>query len=126
MTEERLKEVNIQKLPLFYRLILKIPNVQIDRVPGIIQGLFWAIALPLLILVEVVVSFCLLAFLPPPANLAALAIIPAAIIVIFAKLMLERLINWWNGLVSSQARHWDVTRAIDEYKELLERQRRKD
>jgi len=125
MTEEKLEKIDKQKLPLLYRLILKLPNMRVESLPHVIQGLFWGIVLPLLIGVEVLVSFFLL-FLPPPANLIALTIIPAAILIIFVKTMLQRFINWWNGFVSSQTYKWNVTQALDEYKDLLEKQNAKN
>lgn len=120
MAQEKIEKLDKRKLPFFYRLLPRITSVKSESLPSAFQGFFWVIALPLLIAVEVMVTSYLVVFIPSPANYISLCVIPVVVLILFAKLMLERLIDWWNGFVSGQNQQWDVKKTILEYKKLLE------
>jgi hypothetical protein len=126
LSEERLEKVEVSRLPFLYRLLLKFPNVKIESLPSMLQGMYWAVILPILVGTETLVTFCLIAFIPPPMNLIAALAIPAVIFIVFVKIMLERFIDWWNGLVGNQTNQWNVSQKVTEYKELLDKSKKRD
>jgi hypothetical protein len=111
------------ELPWFYRFLLKIPFVRAATVFGEYEGVYWAIVLPLLMVMEFVVSFFLLLCLPFPVNIIATGIIPAFTLVIFIRVQLERFLNLVSTMTQT-VRKWDVAEAIDDYVRLLEVQKR--
>lgn len=121
MTDDKLQKIDKNKLPIFFRLLLSLPNVKLQSLPGIMQGMFWAVILPLFLGTEALVTFCLISFLPPPINLIATLAIPAVIFIAFVKIALDRFIVWWNGLVSCQTQQWNVSEKVTEYTELMEK-----
>jgi len=109
------------KLPLLYRLILKLPKMSLESASGI----YWAVVIPVFLVCEFVLSFFLLILFPFPINLVMTSVIPIAIFVVFVKVQLERFMNWWNLTFQSEPMKWDVKEAVEEYIKLLQKQKSK-
>jgi len=118
MTENEFKEINEKDLPWFYRLILKISGAEFLENAG---GLFWAVIVPVFLMVEFFLSFFLLLYFPFPVNMIFVSIIPTVILALFAKITLERFINWWNANFGGKYFEWNLKKALDEYLSMLEK-----
>lgn len=118
-------KINENKLPFIYRLILKLPKVGLDNFPDGFQGIFWAIVVPIFMVIEFFLSFFLLISFTFPLNIILTGIIPLAIFVIFVKVTLERFINWWNAIFG-EPYTWNIEKAVNEYLNLLRRQNKKE
>lgn len=113
------------KLSWFYRLILKLPKITLESASADLEGIYWAIMIPIFIVCEAFLSFFLLIAFPFPVNLVVTSIIPTAIFVVFVRVQLERFLNWWNLNVRSKPMKWDVKKGTEEYMKLLQKQRSK-
>jgi len=109
------------KLPWIYRLILKLPKINLDFFSDF-QGIYWAIVIPIFLVDEFFLSLFLLIAFPFPINLVVASVIPIAIFVIFVKVQLERFMNWWNSVFRSKPMKWDIKEATEKYIKLLEKQ----
>lgn len=118
MSEDKLKKVDRDKLPLFYRLILKIPVAEF--LEGCSSGVFWAIIVPLFCFFEFFLSMFLLLYFSFPINVILTSIIPVAVFLVFTRISLERFISWWN-LNIGEASKWDVEKTMEEYFVLLKK-----
>ena len=122
MTTEKIDE---KKLPLIYRLFLKLPKPTLDFLPDFSHGIFWAVIAPLFIALEFFLSLFLLMDLPFPTNILSVSIIPTIIFIIFLRITLERFINWWNATFTHQGFEWNVEKLAKEYSDLLKKQKSK-
>jgi hypothetical protein len=124
MNERKLKKIDRNKLPLFYRLILKIPGV--DFLESSASGVFWGIVVPIFLFLEFSLNLFLLLFFPFPINIVLTSIIPVAVLIIFIRISLERFINWWNLTVGERSREWNVEEIMQEYLALLKKKEKKE
>jgi hypothetical protein len=116
------KDVDDEKLPWFYRLILRLPKPVLEHFsPEWIHGIYWAIIVPLFIIFEFFLSLYLLLTFPFPINLIATLIVPTTIFIAFLRIQLERLMNSWNAMIKKESTEWDVDNAIQEYLKVLKK-----
>lgn len=118
MSESKVREIDKDKLPWSYRLILKIPGA--DFLQNVSSGIFWAIVVPIFLILETFLSLFLLLYFPFPMNIAIASIIPALILLMFLRISLERFINWWNVTVKD-SQEWNIDKTMQEYLELLKK-----
>jgi hypothetical protein len=123
MSQSELKEIDKDKLPWVYRLILKIPGV--DFLENTSSGVFWSLIAPVFLVLEFFLNFYLLLFFPFPVNVILTLIIPAIVLLVFLRISLERFINWWNLTLGEHRRKWDVEKTVQEYLVLLEKKKKK-
>jgi hypothetical protein len=120
------EELKIQKgkLPLIYRLFLKLPVPSLDFLPDFFQGIYWVIIMPIFLTLEFFLSLFLLVSFSSPANILLTCSIPTVVLIIFLRISLERFINWWNAIAGEQNREWNLRKAVENYIVVLEKQRR--
>lgn len=124
MTGEKLGKIDEEKLPLIYRLILRLPKPTLDFLPEVSQGIFWAIIVPIFLILEFFLSVFLLVAFPFPTNILFTSIVPTIIFIIFLRTMLERSINSWNALMESGI-VLNVEKAVRDYVDFLKKQKSK-
>ncbi|MEM3696752.1 MAG: hypothetical protein QXQ94_04510 [Candidatus Bathyarchaeia archaeon] len=124
MGEEKLKNIEKSKLPFFYRLILKVPGA--NFLENVSSGIFWAIVVPIFLVLEFFLNLFLLLLFPFPTNIVLAGIIPVAVLIIFIRISLERFINWWNLNVGESSFKWDVEKTLQEYVALLKEKEKKE
>jgi hypothetical protein len=123
MSEGKLKKIDRDKLPLFYRLVLKIPGT--DSL-GNFGGIFWSIIVPIFLILEFFLNIFLLLFFPFPINVVLTSSIPVAVFIIFIRINIERFINWWNATVEKSSLEWNPEKTMQEYLSLLEKKKKKN
>jgi hypothetical protein len=116
MNEQKLEKIDKNKLPLIYKLILKVPGS--DFIQSISSGIFWSIVVPIFLLLDFFINFFLLLLFPFPINILLTLIIPAAVLMVFLRINLERFINWWNLNIEDSFK-WDVEKSLKEYLTIL-------
>ena len=122
MSDSGAQEVNRNKLPWFYRLILKIPGTDFVESSG---GIFWGVVVPVFVVLEFLLSLFLILSFPFPANIVLVGIIPTAVLMIFLRISLGRFLNWWNSTFGESRFEWNVEKTLEEYYALLERKKKK-
>jgi hypothetical protein len=123
MSEGKLKKIDRDKLPLFYRLVLKIPGTDSLENFG---GILWSIIVPIFLVLEFFFDIFLLLFFPFPINVVLTPIIPVAVFIVFVRINLGRFINWWNAAVEESGFEWNVEKTVQEYLSLLEKKKEKN
>jgi len=123
MNEVKVKKIGRDKLPWFYRLVLKIPGA--DFLVSSSSGVFWAIVVPVFLVLEFFLSIFLILIFPFPVNVLLTAIISIVVFMIFIKVSLERFMNWWDSIVGESGLEWDVEKRTREYVALLEKRKEK-
>lgn len=109
--------IDKSKLPLIYRIILKIPGA--DFLENCSSGIFWAIVVPIFLALEFFLNMLLLLSFPFPLNITLVSIIPTIIFLIFLRISLERFIRWWNSEVAKAGFEWNIDKTIREYVSIL-------
>jgi hypothetical protein len=117
MSEEKLKKIDKNKLPFFYRLILKVPGANL--IGSSSSGIFWAIIVPIFLVLEFFLNLFLLLYFPFPINIVLTSIIPVVILIVFVRISLERFINWWDLNVGESSFKWNVEETMQEYLAIL-------
>jgi hypothetical protein len=117
MSEEKLKKIDKNKLPFFYRLILKVP-----RANFLGSVFFWnflgynsANIFGFRIFLKPLLAF----IFSISNNIVLTSIIPVAILIVFVRISLERFINWWNLNVGESSFKWNVEETMQEYLAIL-------
>jgi len=122
MSDSGAQKVNRNKLPWFYRLILKIPGTDFIESSG---GIFWGVVVPVFVVLEFLLSLFLILSFPFPANIVLVGIIPTAVLMIFLRISLGRFLNWWNSTFGESRFEWNVEKTLEEYYALLEKKKQK-
>lgn len=102
------------------------PDFVTKRLPGI-EGIYWAVIVPILMIIYFYLSFWLTSFLSAylafPFNIIILLSMPTILLMIFVRTQLERAIALWRSMRNPQ-REWNVSKVAEELEELLRRQKR--
>jgi hypothetical protein len=112
MSKQKLKRIDRDKLPFWCRFILKVPGAEF--LENCSSGVFWAVVVPVFIILEFSLSFFLLVYFRFPINIFLVSIIPTIIVLIFARISLERFINWWNSEVAKEDFKWNIEEEMQE------------
>lgn len=130
-----LSSEDLEQVPRRYRwllkLFLKLPNPRfpyflLQKLPEI-EGFFWALIIPVFLVVYFLFSFWLFVALSRlivfPFDFLIGFFIPAIIFVFFLRIQLGRTLVWWKSLRHSP-RKWQVSEVLDELAELFEKQQK--
>jgi hypothetical protein len=118
--EKKPQRIDREKLPLFYRFILKIPIPAISTFIDIPSGIFYAIILPIFVFLDFFVNIYLLIGFSFPINIFLVCVVPVVILAIFERVTADRFINWWNSGVVGGYVQRDVKEVLKEYLALQE------
>jgi len=113
-----LQGIDRDKLPWFYRLILKIPGVSSVEDAS---GVFWGIIVPVFAMVDIWLNLYLFFALRLPINVIVIGIVPITVLIIFIRVSLERFINFWNLTVRKSHSEWIIEETVQEYITLLKK-----
>ena len=113
-----LSTVDASKLPILYRLVLKIPFI--TRIEGA-SGVFWGLIVPVLAFFNIMLTWFMLMAFPFPINIILVGIVPTSIFIVSIRLSLERFINFWNYRVARSHLTWDIEASVREYLTLLKK-----
>jgi|APFre7841882654_1041346.scaffolds.fasta_scaffold00002_25 hypothetical protein len=118
--ERKLQRIDREKLPLFYRFILKIPIPAIISSIDIPSGIFYAIILPIFMLLDFFLNIYFLIGFSFPINILLVCVVPVVFLAIFVRATADRFINWWNSGVVGGYVQRDVKEVMKEYLALKE------
>jgi hypothetical protein len=122
MSQTDAKEIDRNQLPLIYRLLLKIPGTNFFG--NCSSGIFWAVVVPAFLFLEFFLTMILLLAFSFPINIVVAATIPTAVLLMFARISLERFINSWNLTIGEKS--WNIDRTMPEYLDLLKKKKEKE
>jgi len=110
-------------LPLIYKIILKFPKLSVESFSPELQGLFWAICLPLFVVGVFFINLVLLVLLSFPFNYASAGVINIVIVMFIARIYVERSLNLEKALLHERGFKWDIIKTTQEYSELLKKRK---
>jgi hypothetical protein len=129
-----LSREELEQIPPRYRWVLRLllklpepgfPDFVLRRLPGI-EGIYWAMIVPIFLIIYFFVSIWLVSFLSFhvmfPFNILFGLSMPAIFLVIFIRVQLERAIALWRSAKGSE-KEWNVSKVVGELVELTRRQR---
>lgn len=131
LSREELDQVP-QRYRWLIKLFLKLPNpgfpyFVLKKLPGI-EGIFWAVVTPILLILYFLSNIWLIAFLSLhvifPFNILLGLLIPTIIFVFFLRIELERTILWWKNL-QGPGKEWDISKVVEEFVELTKKQKQR-
>jgi len=95
----KIQRIDRNKLPLFYRLILKIPMPASFTLVDIPGGIFYAIILPIFLFLDFFLNIYFLIGFAFPINVILFLAFPFSVLVIFVRVNADRFIDLWNSSV---------------------------
>ena len=113
--EGKLERIDRDKLPIFYRIILKIPIPEISTGVNIPSGIFFAIVLPIFMFLDFFLNIYFLISFSFPVNLILFFAVPIAILVVFVRVTADRFINLWNSSVVGGFAQREIKEVLAEY-----------
>lgn len=120
MEQEKFEKIDREKLPLFYRLLLKVPIPSIGTSIDIPSGIFWAVILPIFLTLDFFLNIYFLIGFSFPINIFLMCVVPVAILLIFVRVTIDRFINWWNSGVVGGYTQRELKKVLQEYLALRE------
>jgi hypothetical protein len=118
--EKKLQKIDREKLPLFYRFILKIRIPAISTSIDIPSGIFYTIILPIFVFLDFLLNIYFLIDFSFPINIFLVCVVPVVILAIFVRVTANRFVNWWNSSVVGGYVQRDVKEVLKEYLALQE------
>jgi hypothetical protein len=112
---KKFQKIDKAKLPLFYRLILKLPIPTISTSISIPSGIFWAIIFPVFLILDFYLNIYLLLSYSFPINIILVCVFPVAILMVFIRVTITRFINWWNSSMVGGYVQREVEQVLEEY-----------
>jgi hypothetical protein len=121
MEKEKFEKIDREKLPLFYRLLLKVPIPSISSsLIDIPSGIFWAVIFPIFLFLDFFLNIYFLVGFSFPINIFLVCVVPVAILVIFVRVTIDRFISWWNSAVVGGYTQHELKKVLQEYLALRE------
>jgi hypothetical protein len=117
---------DVKGLPLIYKIILKFPKLSVESFSSELQGLFWAVGLPLFVIGVFFLNFALLVLLYFPFNYLAVGVINFMIVMFIARIYVERSLNLEKALLHERGFKWDIIKTTHEYSELLKKKEKSE
>jgi len=124
MSERKFERIDRSKLPFWYRFILKVPGAKF--LENCSSGVFWAIVVPVFLLLEGFLNMFILVYFWFPVNIILVSIMPIIIFLVFARISLERFINWWNNEATSGSFRWNIEERMQEYLAMVKKEEKKE
>ena len=122
--EKKLQKLDVKRLPLIYRLLLKLPLPSLESFVQESQGIFWAVIVPVCLVLYAVVGFWTLIYFSFPTNVILFLTVPTIIFLFFLRIMLERFISEWNAMIGGSEKEWNIEKLVDEYLDIVRKRKR--
>ena len=113
-----------EQLGLIYRLILRLPKLSLESLPPVLQGTFWVIILPLVLIGQCYLNFYLLLAFRFPLNVLVVGGVVSIFLVAFYRVMLDRALNSLRMLFYPARLDKDAEQLVQEYIHLLKKKRK--
>jgi hypothetical protein len=114
------EDSQIENIPLFYRIILKVPKLSLDALSENekLHGIFWAAILPSLLLCNLLLNMLLIATLSFPFNILSVTAINLLIMLLALRILVERALNSEKAYLSKSF-NWNMEKSLQEYFALI-------
>jgi len=109
-----------EDIPLFYKIILKVPKLSLDFLSGNekLHGFFWAAVLPSLLFGDLFLNMLLIAVLSFPFNVLSVTAINALIMLFILRILVERALNSEKAYLG-QSFKWNLEKSLNDYLSLI-------
>jgi hypothetical protein len=108
---------------LFYKLILKLPQLSLEGFSDRFQGLFWILILPILVMSDSMITLLLIVCLPFPFSLISTVVVTSIVLIFMIRILLERELNARRAIIREGRFLWNVEKAVNEYERLLQKRK---
>ncbi|MEM1551142.1 MAG: hypothetical protein QXO15_05370 [Nitrososphaerota archaeon] len=110
-------------VPLFYRIILKVPKLTLDSVTENekFQAIFWAAILPSFLICDLLLNMLFITVLSFPLNFLSVIIVNGVIVLFILRILVERALNSEKAYYS-EGFHWNFEKYLDDYLHLINRE----
>lgn len=113
-----------RNLPIWLRIILKIPEPNLGSFSDRFHGLFWVLILPVLFLSACFLNVFLIMGLLFPWNAVSFASFNSIVAVLMLRVLLGRTLESEEAVLNEGHFHWDMDQFLDEYVSFLDKRKR--
>ncbi|MEM2703276.1 MAG: hypothetical protein QXR45_08955 [Candidatus Bathyarchaeia archaeon] len=112
-----------ENMPLFYRVILKIPKLDLETISKSerFHGVFWAAILPSFILGDIFLNMLFLVILNFPFNVLSVIVVNTIFILLILRILIERALRTEKALLS-QGFDWNFEKSFRDYISLIQKE----
>ncbi len=109
-------------VPLFYRIILKVPKLSLESFSENekSQGIFWAAILPAFLICDLLLNMLFIAVLSFPLNFLSVIIVNGVIVLFILRILVERALNSEKAYYS-KGFDWNLEKYLEDYFLLINR-----
>lgn len=118
-------EDSLDDLPLFYRLVLRLPLLSLDGFLDKYQGIFWAVVVPALLAVYFFTDMLLFVCLHFPFNWLSVTGLTSVVCLLIIRIYVERIVQARNALFQ-EFKQRDIREVLNDYLGLCEKRNKKD
>jgi hypothetical protein len=109
------KKHRTENLPLWIRIILKIPKLSLEGFSDVFQGLFWILILPALAALYTYVNLFLMVSFTSPFNLVMVFSVLCVVVILSLRVIVERTLASEEAVLNEWDSTLDRERLINEY-----------
>jgi len=108
-----------QNVPLWCRVLLRIPQLNLDVFGERFQGIFWMIILPVFLICDFFMNLLVLTWLSFPFNLALLLFANLLIVLFLLRILVDRALQAQEAILNQGRFRWDIEGSFKEYLSIL-------
>jgi ABC-type transport system involved in cytochrome bd biosynthesis fused ATPase/permease subunit len=108
-----------QNVPLWCKVLLRIPQLNLDVFGERFQGIFWMIILPVFLICDFFMNLLVLTWLSFPFNLALLLFANLLIVLFLLRILVDRALQAQEAILNQGRFRWDIESSFKEYLSIL-------
>jgi ABC-type transport system involved in cytochrome bd biosynthesis fused ATPase/permease subunit len=108
-----------QNVPLWCRVLLKIPQLDLGVFGERFQGIFWVIILPVFLICDFFMNLYVVMALSFPFNFAILLFANLVIVLFLLRILVDRTLQAQEAILNEGRFQWDVESSFKEYLSIL-------
>jgi ABC-type transport system involved in cytochrome bd biosynthesis fused ATPase/permease subunit len=108
-----------QNVPLWCRVLLRIPQLDLGVFGERFQGIFWMIILPVFLICDFFMNLLVLTWLSFPFNLALLLFANLLIVLFLLRILVDRALQAQEAILNQGRFRWDIEGSFKEYLSIL-------
>jgi hypothetical protein len=117
------KNEHQQNVPLWCRILLKIPKLEANVFGERFQGIFWIIVVPVFLFCDFFMNLYVVMALSFPFNFVILLLTNLVIVLFLSRILVERTLQAQEAILNEATFRWDVESSFKEYLSILNKKK---
>jgi hypothetical protein len=115
-----------QNMPLWCKVLLRIPQLDLGVFGERFQGIFWIIIVPVFLFCDFFMNLYVIMALSFPVNFIIFIFTNSVIVLFLLRILVDRTLHAQKAILSEKSFQWDVESSFEEYLSLLNKKKAED